>query len=150
MGKKKRIAEDDLLQVMDQTVRHLKQQLSRRLRQTTAVLTADQWSLLQAVVDQEGITPSQLAQVSGKDQPTITRMLHLMERHGWITKEISPTDRRSLWILPTKKGQELHRDVREQSAETLKEAFDTLKDKDLRQLRKYCRQLMADEQEVNH
>jgi DNA-binding MarR family transcriptional regulator len=143
MGKRKRISEDDLLLLMDQTVRHLKQQLSRQLRTTATVLTADQWTLLQEIVDQEGISPSQLALVCGKDQPTVTRMLHLMERHGWITKEISPADRRSLWILPTKKGQELYRDVRAKSAETLKESFRVLGDKELRQLRKHCRSLLA-------
>jgi DNA-binding MarR family transcriptional regulator len=143
MGKRKRISEDNLLLLMDQTVRHLKQQLSRQLRTTATVLTSDQWTLLQEIVDKEGISPSQLALVCGKDQPTVTRMLHLMERHGWITKEISPADRRSLWILPTKKGQELHRDVRAKSAETLKESFRVLGDKELRQLRKHCRSLLA-------
>jgi DNA-binding MarR family transcriptional regulator len=142
MGKRKRISEDNLLQMMDRTVRHVKQQLSRELKGTVSVLTTDQWILLQEVIDREGISPVQLAASSGKDQPTVTRMLHLMERHGWITREVSPVDRRSLWILPTKKGQELYREVRTKSAESLRESFAALDDKDMRQLRKCCRKLM--------
>lgn len=80
---------------MDQAVRHAKQQLVAALQRSGLELTADQWTLLRIVVESDGIAQHVLADQSGKDRPTVTRMLRLMADRGWVVQEPAPGDRRS-------------------------------------------------------
>jgi len=58
-------------------------------------LTAEQYVILKAINENSRITPSQLAEILGKDKTTITRMIETLVKHGFIQRLKNNADRRS-------------------------------------------------------
>ncbi|MGG3912519.1 MarR family winged helix-turn-helix transcriptional regulator [Rossellomorea vietnamensis] len=67
-------------------------------------VTPEQWTVLKRLAEQDGISQKQLAMRSEKDQPTVTRILDILERKELIYKQKNAEDRRSFLIFITEKG----------------------------------------------
>ncbi|TMU84598.1 MarR family transcriptional regulator [Bacillus sp. BHET2] len=67
-------------------------------------VTPEQWTVLRRLAEQDGISQKQLALKSEKDQPTLTRILDILERKELISKQTNKEDRRSFLIFITEKG----------------------------------------------
>ncbi len=61
-------------------------------------LTQRQFFLIVAIMEQEGLLPSELADKTAQDRPTITGILDRLEKDGWIERRPDKRDRRSLRI----------------------------------------------------
>ncbi|NMM62461.1 MarR family transcriptional regulator [Clostridium sp. P21] len=70
-------------------------------------ITADQWQVLLKLSRQDKISQKILSKMVNKDQPTLTRMLDILERKALIERHTSKEDRRSFSIHITKKGLDL-------------------------------------------
>ncbi|MCJ8013126.1 MarR family transcriptional regulator [Paenibacillus sp. KQZ6P-2] len=70
-------------------------------------ITPEQWSVLYQVYLQEGINQKELALRSGKDQPSITRILDVLDKKGYIQRKPDPGDRRAYLIYATEAVQRL-------------------------------------------
>ena len=53
-------------------------------------LTHGQFFLIIAVMEEDGLLPSELADKTCQDRPTITGLLDHLEKDGWIEKETGP------------------------------------------------------------
>ena len=71
---------------------------------TSMGLTHGQFFMLVALYDEDGLLPSQLADKTALDRPTITGLLDRMERDGWTERRPEPSDRRVLRIHLTSKA----------------------------------------------
>ncbi len=67
-------------------------------------VTPEQWTVLKRLAEQDGISQKQLAMKAEKDQPTVTRILDILERKELIYKQKNTEDRRSFLIFITEKG----------------------------------------------
>ncbi|PFA70492.1 transcriptional regulator [Bacillus sp. AFS015802] len=67
-------------------------------------VTPEQWTVLKTLAEQDGISQKQLALKAEKDQPTVTRILDILERKELIYKQKNTEDRRSFLIFITEKG----------------------------------------------
>lgn len=67
-------------------------------------ITTEQWSVLYRISERDGINQKDIANRSGKDQPTTTRILDVLYKKGFIEKKMCKTDRRSFLVYLTKKG----------------------------------------------
>jgi DNA-binding MarR family transcriptional regulator len=74
--------------------------ITRRYKDRIAPLglTHGQFFVLVALLEEDGILPSQLADKAALDRPTITGLLDRLERDGWIERSLDPSDRRVLRI----------------------------------------------------
>ncbi len=61
-------------------------------------LTHGQFFLIVAIMEDEGLLPSELAEKTFQDRPTITGLLDRLEKDGWIERKPDKKDRRSLRI----------------------------------------------------
>ena len=61
-------------------------------------LTHGQFFLIVAIMEEEGLLPSELADKTSQDRPTITGLLDRLEKDGWIERKPDQRDRRSLRI----------------------------------------------------
>ncbi len=78
-------------------------------RQTNAHLsrfsvTADQFVLLNALVNRDGITQQQLVRLASSDPNTIRSMLVLLEQRGLVRRATHPEDGRARHVTITLKG----------------------------------------------
>lgn len=94
-------------------------QLGRSLRQVTKAyrqeiaeynLTHGQFFMIVAVMEEEGLLPSELAEKTSQDRAAITGILDRLEKDGWTERRQDPKDRRSLKIYLTERGR-LHKNA---------------------------------------
>jgi len=67
-------------------------------------MTPEQYTLLVRLVEEDGINQKELAQRTARDQPTLTRILDVLERKGLVRKETDPSDRRAFLLYITDEG----------------------------------------------
>jgi MarR family transcriptional regulator for hemolysin len=70
-------------------------------------ITPEQWSVLYQIDRADGMIQKEIAERSGKDKPTTTRILDHLEGKGLISKQIGENDRRSFVVYITDKGKSL-------------------------------------------
>lgn len=88
-------------------------QLGKTLRQVTKAyrneiaeynLTHGQFFMIVAIMESEGLLPSELAEKTAQDRAAITGILDRLEKDGWIERRPDEKDRRSLRIYLTPYG----------------------------------------------
>lgn len=87
------------------TSRKLSQLFTLRLKPFR--ITPEQWLVLTCIREYEGIIQKTIAEQTGKDQPTVTRILDTLEKRSWIRKQADPKDRRSFVVYITPSGAQL-------------------------------------------
>jgi Transcriptional regulators len=95
-------------------------------------LTTEQWMVLLKLSEQDKISQKFLAEISGKDQPTLTRILDILERKNFIKRHPSKEDRRSFAIHITEEGLTLSKKVAPFLEEIFKDMLNGISDEKLK------------------
>ncbi|QHW34042.1 MarR family transcriptional regulator [Paenibacillus rhizovicinus] len=74
-------------------------------------ITPEQWSTLNQIDRAQGLIQKEIAERTGKDKPTTTRILDLLEKKGLIYKKAGERDRRSFLVYSTELGQSVIRET---------------------------------------
>ncbi|WP_134701284.1 MarR family winged helix-turn-helix transcriptional regulator [Ammoniphilus sp. YIM 78166] len=98
--------DDSLGYLISNTGRKLSNVLTNQF--TRYNITTEQWTLLNRLVEWEGISQKDLASQTEKDPANVTRILDQLERKGLAVRRLNPNDRRSFLIYATSKGEELN------------------------------------------
>ena len=61
-------------------------------------ITPEQWSIISVLNDQNGLTQKELAEAIDRDQTTVVRMIHSMEKKEFVKKVFNDKDKRSHYI----------------------------------------------------
>ena len=96
---------------------------------------ADQWGLLTFVYHTPGMSQSDLARMSHKDKTGVTRMLDLLERRGYLTREDDESDRRAHRLRVTPAGEQVIKRVAPLAAEVNRASCVGLDDHQIEALR---------------
>ncbi len=91
--------------ILDRTARRVKQFAQASFSTHGIDLTVDQWSVIKTLYEHQDLTHKDLSEKCGKDQPTMTRIVDLLLRKGYVQRIVHPNDRRSLHIQLTEAGQ---------------------------------------------
>jgi DNA-binding MarR family transcriptional regulator len=71
-------------------------------------LTPEQWQILSALsTHPDGLTQVEIATLTFKDKPSVSRMLGRMEHSGWICRHPHPRDARASSAVLARRGSEL-------------------------------------------
>ncbi len=89
---------------IDTTIKKIRSSLQKMLNEKGIDLTVDQWVLVDHISRDEGVSQNQLAEVTYKDPPTVTRIIDLLEKKGFVERRNAPGDRRKFNIYMTEKG----------------------------------------------
>lgn len=95
--------------IMGVTYRKIAALLQYRLKEYE--ITPEQWSVLNQIDASEGLIQKEIAERTGKDKPTTTRILDHLESKGLVFKRTGAQDRRSYIVYSTDRGKELIRDT---------------------------------------
>ncbi|KSU58728.1 hypothetical protein AS034_19700 [[Bacillus] enclensis] len=74
-------------------------------------ITPEQWTVLKRLSENDGINQKELANKAEKDQPTVTRILDILERKELVIKKKNEEDRRSFILFITDKGTALKEEL---------------------------------------
>jgi len=75
-------------------------------------LTEQQWRVLRVLWEQESIAFSELSELTLIPAPSLVGVVDRLTNNGLVARRRSTTDRRSVFVYATKKGQKLEAQVR--------------------------------------
>ena len=82
-------------------------------------------------LDRDGTPSTKLGPKMGMEPRSLTRMIKLLEKNGWITKEVNNKDKRMVNLHLTEKGQKMRNKSREYVIEFNKKIYDEINIDDL-------------------
>lgn len=97
--------EESILYQIVKTGRKLVHRINSRFTQTGSDLTTHQAAMLQFISIKQGeVIQNELAELTDKDKSAVLRMLDILERKGYVTRNADPNDRRKNVIEVTDKA----------------------------------------------
>ena len=85
----------------------INRKLYRNFRQNGIDITPEQWTILLALWEKDGVPQQELCNATFKDKPSMTRLIDNMERQHLVVRISDKNDRRTNLIHLTKTGREL-------------------------------------------
>jgi len=92
---------------IDKAIRTYRNYAQKRLREHGYKITIDQWLTIKAILENPGITQQELAEKIFKDNASVTRIIELLVKSGYLQRQINPADRRKTILDVTGEGQSI-------------------------------------------
>lgn len=96
---------------IDTTIKKIRNVLQKRFNDAGFDLTVDQWVLIDHVARNQGISQNNLAELTTKDAPTVTRILDLLVKKGLVERRMSGEDRRKFNVFLLPEGEKIFETV---------------------------------------
>ncbi len=93
--------------LLERTSRMVKLAYSQAFGKAGFDVTPEQWVLLESLFLNDGQSQNDLAVDSFKDAPTISRILNLLEKKGYLFRKSASNDKRIRFIYLSDSGREL-------------------------------------------
>ena len=90
--------------IIECTEQCLKRELRKSFQAHGFDVTPYQWTVLYRLWEQDGLTQAEIAERTIKDKPTITRMIDVLEKKGFVVRRNDKNDRRVYKIYLTEDG----------------------------------------------
>jgi len=118
---------------IDTTIKKIRSALQKKLNERGIDLTVDQWVLVDHISRDEGISQNVLAEITYKDPPTVTRIIDLLERKGFVQRRMAVGDRRKFNIFMTEAGMKIREEAFPVVAEICRKGWGELSETDYQQ-----------------
>lgn len=116
--------------ILDRTARKVKQYAQTAFTEQDFDLTVDQWTVLRTIYENPDLTNKEMAELCGKDQPTLTRIIDLLIKKELAERITNPADRRSLRLQVTTKGKDKIQEIAPRVADFRMQAWKNLNEED--------------------
>ena len=126
---------DSYSYLLDRTARRVKGYAQQRFATGNFDVTVDQWLILKSLDNDKYLKQKELAEITGKDNPTLTRIIDLLCKKGFTERVVHKEDRRSFTVHLTKAGTEKLEELSPQVNEIRMKAWENLTEHDYEQLK---------------
>jgi DNA-binding MarR family transcriptional regulator len=86
----------------------------------------DQWLILKNLSENDSLSQTELAQLVFKDHPTLTRIIDILCKKGYVQRHPHPMDRRSFQLQLTETGENKVGELKPQISEIRQKAWKNL------------------------
>ncbi|MEN2281382.1 MarR family transcriptional regulator [Algoriphagus sp. SE2] len=122
--------------LLDRTARKVKQYAQQQFKSGDFDVTVDQWLVLKNLSGNQLLSQTELAQLVFKDHPTLTRIIDLLCKKGYVERVPHPQDRRSFQLHLTDLGTEKVIELRPKILEIREKAWENLSDTDFEEFKR--------------
>lgn len=122
--------------LLDRTNRRIKQYAQNKFKEEEFDITVDQWLILKNLSLDNDKNQSDLAELTGKDHPTLTRILDLLCKKNLVERRPCEGDRRSFMIHLTENGIQKQNEWAPKVAQIRNKAWENLSEKDYQDLKR--------------
>jgi len=122
--------------LLDSTARRVKQYAQTQFNLGNYGVTVDQWTVLKNLNKAANVSQKELAKLCGKDQPTLTRIIDLLVKKGFVERMLHESDRRSFVVQLSKKGQQKVAQLEPNVREIRMKAWENLDENDFEHLQR--------------
>ncbi len=103
---------DDLIFYnLDKSIRVYRQYAQAQIIRAGYTITIDQWLVIKSILENPGISQSQLSSLVFKDNASVTRIIELLIKAGYLARADHQTDRRRSSLRVLEKGIQVITDV---------------------------------------
>jgi len=127
---------DSYSYLLDRTARRVKQYAQQKFSAEDFNITVDQWLILKNLDNDRYLKQIELAELTGKDTPTLTRIIDLLCKKGLTERVIHKTDRRSFTVHLTENGKKLLNELSPKVAGIRMKAWEGLSEADYEDLKR--------------
>ena len=121
--------------LLNRTARRVKQFAQYQFKELNFGITVDQWTVMKMLYEKEALTHRDLATLTFKDSPTLTRILSLLEEKKMLYREVDAVDRRKQYVRLTDQGKAKTEEMKPQVAVIRKKAWENLTPADFEQFK---------------
>jgi MarR family transcriptional regulator, organic hydroperoxide resistance regulator len=104
------------------SARLINHRLGRNFKESNFEITTEQWKILLYLWREDGQTQNSLAISTGKDEPSVSRIINTMVKHNLVIRCHHPKDRRTNLIYLTETGKNIKEDLMALGGKTNSEA----------------------------
>lgn len=122
--------------LLDRTARRVKQYAQNKFKEGEFDVTVDQWLILKNLAENEILSQTALASLVFKDHPTLTRIVDILCKKGYIERVPHPRDRRSFQLHLTREGEQKVTSLRPQVAQIREKAWNNLDQRDFEEFKR--------------
>lgn len=122
--------------LLDRTARKVKQYAQHQFKTGEFDVTVDQWLVLKNLSENELLSQTELANLVFKDHPTLTRIIDLLCKKGYVERVPHPQDRRSFQLHLTDSGLEKVSELKPKILEIREKAWENLTPKDFEEFKR--------------
>ena len=122
--------------LLDRTARRVKQYAQRKFKLEDFDITVDQWLILKNLSENELMSQSEMAQILFKDQPTLTRIIDILTKKGYVERVPHPNDRRSFQLVLTQSGTDKVEELKPKVSEIRQKAWENLNEGDFEEFKR--------------
>ncbi len=122
--------------LLDRTARKVKQYAQQKFKLNDFDVTVDQWLVMKNLSENEKLSQTELAQLVFKDHPTLTRIIDLLCKKGYVERAQHPNDRRSFHLNLTSSGEKKVEGLKPQIAQIRQKAWQNLDEKDFNEFKR--------------
>ncbi|GAB2483958.1 MAG: MarR family transcriptional regulator [Cytophagales bacterium] len=122
--------------LLDRTARRVKQYAQQQFKQGEFDVTVDQWLVLKNLSENGPMSQTELANLVFKDHPTLTRIIDLLCKKGYVERVTHPLDRRSFQLHLTPSGIAKVAELKPQILEIREKAWENLNEKDFEEFKR--------------
>jgi len=122
--------------LLERTVRQFRKFSKEKLGERGMEISSEQWVILKRVSEQEGINQKEIANLTYKDPASVTRMVDLMAKKGWIERQPIEGDRRAYGLHLTKEGKDFVKKMLPAAKELRAMGLENISQKELENFKK--------------
>jgi len=102
---------DILFYNLDKAIRSYRAYAQKQLKANGYNITIDQWLVIKAILENPGVSQQELAVMVFKDTASVTRIIELLVKAGYMTRDTDPADRRKTILAVNERGIKIIEDV---------------------------------------
>ncbi|HLT09041.1 MAG TPA: MarR family transcriptional regulator [Cyclobacteriaceae bacterium] len=122
--------------LLDRTARRVKQYAQSKFKIGEFDVTVDQWLVLKNLEENGVLSQTELAALVFKDHPTLTRIIDILCKKGYVERVPNPSDRRSFQLLLTDCGNKKVSALKPQVAAIREKAWENLNQQDFEEFKR--------------
>lgn len=127
--------------LLEKTSRIVKLSFHKAFNDMGIDLTPEQWVLLDSLSAKNDRPQKSLANDSFKNAPTISRIIDVLVKKGWVERLQSDHDRRVYIIHLTTSGKQVVKKVRNRVKKLRVKSWENLSDRDYKTFERICNQI---------
>ena len=122
---------------------YINRYIAQQFKSSSVTLTREQWTILVQLWKEDGVSQQVIADETGRDKPSTTRLLDNLERDGYLQRRPAATDRRLNLIFLTDKGKKAEEEVMRVANLALGRITDGLTTEELETVKKVFEKIYA-------
>ena len=127
--------------MLDKAIKTYRQFAQRRFIEAGFDITIDQWLVLNAIANNDGISQLEIAERVFKDAASVTRIIDLLIKKNYLQRQAHTVDRRRFSLELTKEGKTLIRNITKIAEQNRSIALQGIPEKNLKLMQETLQQI---------